>query len=1650
MRYILPVLISTMLALFVCQQSYGQISVTGATNTTPNLSTSYTTLANAITALNGITAISGSVTIALTAGHKETAPAGGYTISFTATSTAADTIIIDGSPSYDTIVANGGLTAGNLYDAVFKIIGSDYVTIKRFTLLENTANTTTALATNNMTEWGVALLRRATGQDGAQHNRIIDNIISLNRTYPNSFGIYSNVRHLPTTPLSTSDITSVTGSNLANKFYSNRISNVNMGIAVIGCNVDSRMDDSNDIGGASSLTGNTITNWGGNSLATAAFSGNFNTEYFGISMRNQKNNNISWNTITSSTSLGGSVAAAVRGIHNGTISGTVTPNFSTNIDFNTVTITDNLPNSTGTAGRLDGIVCENKLGTLSISNNTITGLAVATSASNKFMRCISNSASATDVYINYNSIFGNTSTASTSPGSFSGIEQTGIISNIVEINYNSVGDANTSTAAITYSVTPSSSATILGISNSPSTPTGASYVDLDYNSFYGFVTPGSASNRHIYLNLEHTTSFNSVMHVDYNEFVNIDAHTSNDVYLIQGTGVMAASAGAQLNVSHNSIVGSFTKSLGGGDVYLYNARGSSGIGNTMVEDGNNFSNITLTTSTVMHGWFNNEGVSAAGPEKSIINNIFENWSCGTSGSSTSNVIYCDWASGSSEVSRNTVSNITAYAALNGIFSAASNAALTIDGNAIFALESTTAALIGVTVSAGGTVSNNGINLQSSTATSVFGISLNTTGALANTIATYYNTVYLRATPPISAINFGTSCLTVKGNAMATTDQSIVRNNLLINTSTPKGNGKTSCLYNTGAHVITNYHPSSNNNDFWVGSLSTNATPPNSTITTDPTHVIYDDGPGGSNDKQDVAAFKSYVLGLGAETLSFSLMPDFYSSIPPVDLHLTSSAINCPIFDHGNSQNIPLVFSQSDQPVYGSTKRLVVWPYVTDIGADQVIVTDIWTGAINNSWNVNSNWSLGYYPNNAGVTAYIPKATGARPQPSIASGATWQVDNVFFQPGVAVPLLTSIGKLQVAGVVSGNVNSYSNYNGLVPDLVKGSIEMNGTCGTQIQGGLVFKNKKIFNFIINNNVQIPSITNGNQGIKVVNELSFGAGFTLNTGTSVSNNDENLTLVSTNDLTAHVAQLATSNDIIGDVTVERYVNSGLGAATTTPPVPAQHTKSWQFLSTPTGGISPTTTGQTVYQSWQESQVNTNGYGTLVVGNDATFDITTATASIEYWDPYAGTSSVGDWVDITNTGGKVYDQRGYQVFVRGDRTVTNPSAPPTPANLRTKGPLFTANNVPPATTVQPGGSGPTIRYTSIGNPYASPISLTALVSTGFSGVSPTIVVWDPLLYGSFGLGGYQYLTSTAGVWSASPGGTDFYSSSIPLSALQSSQAFLVTSSSTSATGNVTFNEAQKSTSYSLVNKSTEIPKRVIFTAALYTSDGNIADGNTVKFDDSYSNGIDNGDAYKFPNPGENFMLVRENKNLAIETRKSIAESDSLFYDLNKLKAQTYQLRFASQNLNEMGLRAYLIDKYLGKTSPLSLSDTTSINFVVTDEIKSYKNRFVVVFRRGEESLASSIDKVTTMPNKSGLVISPNPVTDKTVRFSMIAQNPDDYSVRLVSHTGQLIYSGHVRINDSKTIQTVTLRTAVSAGNYELTLISSEGKKWNEQVLIK
>ena len=858
------------------------VTVTNPTNATPALSASYTSLANAITALSGITAISGPVTLTCASSGAETAPAGGYAISFTAATTLANNVVIDGNGS--TITASAALTAGNLNDAIFKIIGSDYVTLKNFTMLENAANTTnTPAASNNMTEWGVALLY-ASATNGAQNNTIQNNTITLNRTYANTFGIYSNTRHSATDVLTAAEVTSAAGSNSGNKVYGNNISNVNFGIVFIGAGTTlAAIDNGNDIGGSSVSTGNTISNFGGGASLSAYVSLTGNN--YAIFDNQQINDNVSYNTITSASGLPMATITIGGILKNYSVAqpaaGTVT---TTNLNYNTVTIASS-PTTGGIIGvNSQGIATALSTATINMNNNSVINCAIqGASATTASITGVTNLSWAGVVAMNYNIITGNSSTATTS-GSFTGIANSGTIVTSLNIDNNQIG--NSSSGA--YTLSAAASGQVVGINNTGG-GTGST-LSISSNNFQGFVYSVASSGLFRCISTSVQVLTETISANNFNN-ITINSSASNGGFLIY-----ASSATPTVNITGNYVTTQWSNTNATGNVNnmaVYNA-GTSASGTSTIS-GNTFSNISFKTTTSFGAvvYWNVGNVAGTTHNTIFDNNIISNVSNTGIGAAAqaANLYGILIGYGNANViSNNQVNNLTAAGGTTiGIFGGAvsTNAAgnLTIRNNVIHDIKTTsvygTAAggaqgiqlqagpaanyiyknkiydISCVTASAytGGTAT--GMTISQATATSVTNIHNNYIGriyavnstyfqsvvgifhlnSVANTTNVYYNTINLDGTAG------GQSYCYYKNSATSKVD---LRNNIFTNNATP-GNGDEQMVYFFTGALSATYLTTSNNNIVYAG-------------TPDLLHLIYADGAVNAltNLQQTLSSFLSFV------------------------------------------------------------------------------------------------------------------------------------------------------------------------------------------------------------------------------------------------------------------------------------------------------------------------------------------------------------------------------------------------------------------------------------------------------------------------------------------------------------------------------------------------------------------------------------------------------------------------------------------------------------------------------------------------------------------------------------------------------------------------------------------------------------------------
>jgi hypothetical protein len=857
------------------------VTVTNPTSTTPNLAGTYPSLAGAITALSGITAISGPVTLTCDAAGTETAPAGGYTINFSALTTVSNNILIYGNGS--TITASPSLTVGTLNDAIFKIIGSDYVTLQGFTMNENAANTITNTATNNMTEWGVALLY-ADLTNGAQNNTILNNTIQLSRTYLNTFGIYSNTRHSATVVTVTAEVTSATGSNSGNKVYGNAISNVNYGIVFVGAGTTAAaMDNGNDIGGSSAATGNIISDWGGGA-APGLYVSVPATINYGIVDNHQINDNVSYNTITSATGL--SVPITFGGIVKTYTDGQPTGTITTTITNNTVTVT-NAPTTTGVVGISNGgLTPALSTATMNINNNTILNCAITGAATSAGMTAIANTSAPGVLNINNNIIRGNSTTATT--GSFAGIANSGAVVTTCNINNNQIGNA--SGGVITLSAPTTNQ--VVGVFNSGGAATCA--LSISGNNFQGF-NYGAASTGPFNCIITTPTVLSET--INSNNFNNLTINIS----LAITTGILIAADNSTPTVTINGNI--ITTQLSNINTtgtsnfrLISNTTGLPTTGSTTIS-GNNLSNVTFKSTTSNSNgaiiWESGNGTSCSHNiiiDGNTISNISNTAVISTQ---IGNVFGIRASKGCNNiVSNNIIHDITsaggrAFGIINGANSTNAVNSYSINNNTIYNIKTTSpynatsgaGAAIGIQLQNGPAIMNvyknkiyeisgvastgqsgtvSGIVTVLNLATSVVNIYNNYIGkvysptpayvntvsgfvfanTLSPTVNLYYNTVYLDGNNTV-----GSYCVQTQ---TATTNLNL-RNNIFINNMVPTGTYHQMVYFMYGT-LGTNYMTTSNNNLLYCGTPGTyNIIYADGTTTVTPLDI-----------QQTLPAFKAFV------------------------------------------------------------------------------------------------------------------------------------------------------------------------------------------------------------------------------------------------------------------------------------------------------------------------------------------------------------------------------------------------------------------------------------------------------------------------------------------------------------------------------------------------------------------------------------------------------------------------------------------------------------------------------------------------------------------------------------------------------------------------------------------------------------------------
>ncbi len=532
--------------------------------------------------------------------------------------------------------------------------------------------------------------------------------------------------------------------------------------------------------------------------------------------------------------------------------------------------------------------------------------------------------------------------------------------------------------------------------------------------------------------------------------------------------------------------------------------------------------------------------------------------------------------------------------------------------------------------------------------------------------------------------------------------------------------------------------------------------------------------------------------------------------------------------------------------------------------------------------------------------------------------------------------------------------------------------------------------VFYNLVNSNIYSTAT-----GLNVLGNLHITNSLSLSGNSKLNLASGNITLVSTANNTARILPIPASASIAygataGRFAIERYYpNNNL----------VTH-RAWRLVTV------PLTETNTIYDGWQLGGAaygaGNQHTGVLISGPQSTgngIDYSPLNNySLKQYDGINFTGIGNTHVPLSTAVGK-----GYFLFVRGDR---NPALTNVANSDYTT--LSSAGKIQlgPVTIDAP------YNFSLIGNPYVSPVNFASLDKLN---INPhRFYAWDPMLNA---VGGYVVMEDYAITGIFLP--TAPFSGSSQNNYIQSSQAFFVERMA-AGTANLTFKETDKASDYNpFIFKPQTVkgnePELIQANIYLLNQDGSksIADGCLTACGNAYSDDVNQEDALKFGNINESFCLLRHNARLAVERRPAITASDTLYYQLNRVVRRSYQLSFIC-NLDSTGRAGFLEDSYSKISTPINLSGTTILSFIVdTAAGSSLPGRFKMVFKSVPVVKPFSFNSVKANRQGNGIAVQ----------------------WKVHNDTGMFAYNIEQSTTNDRfeTVQTILAKDSVSASAYYL-----------------
>lgn len=887
-----------------------------------NIPSTYTSIASVVNDLN-LLGISGNVTLNIASGYTETVPFGGLELTATGTSINSITFQNGGvGPNPILYAYSGGIRTSSMaiQDGIFRLIGSDFVTIDGIDLRDLNTTTLTTM------EYGYALYK-TNATDGCQNVTIKNCSISLSRdnngngAKPAIAGsrAIDVVNSTATTATTALVVTSPLGSHSNNKFYKNTIQNCNVAISLIGFKDSSpysNADQNNDVGGSSAATGNSILGFGGSYPS--------NNAAYGVYAENQYGFSISNNYINNYNGLGKKHTNTVKAVLTNSISGS-----TLSITNNTITLI------TDTAVFIRGIenTGSSTTNTVNISGNSIINCDHSSTINHDF-RGILNDAISDELNI-INNLFQNNKTKANA-GTYTMIHNNKEVNNTINITANSILSSTLTFGGIGYS---------LGyLAILTSTAGNSAQTTINSNTITGMVFNGGYTTGGISFIVNDATSLSGSSIITNNVIGPTTIPCTNLSYLINNNN---SSKNILINNNYNS--GPIVYNYSGISSTFSGIHSQNSVGSgTIIVSSNLLSNITVSGTTPFEGI----GISNNNHVQIVTSNTVIGTKAGT-GSITG--IANSPSMPGSDTRNNYISNFNGAGPVYGMWQYSGPGYVrTATSNTIHALQSVANTTVCGIIISGGDIrilKNKIYNIESIGTSScvvsgilLFGVGSSPTITIANNMIgdlrapfansntfahsiigiclgqvnaggsynVLCNSVFLNTTS--SGINFSSTCLVHSPNPNSTWVPLFLNNNIFINKSIPKGSGCTSA-FSRASNSLANFNIASDRNIFYAG-------------TPGPNNLIYNDYGG------NYQTLTSYQIGVAPRDAN-SITEDtpFLGTIGSFTnfLHIDPSSLS---LSESNAANLLGITDDYDTDIRQGNPGYAGTGTAPDIGADE--------------------------------------------------------------------------------------------------------------------------------------------------------------------------------------------------------------------------------------------------------------------------------------------------------------------------------------------------------------------------------------------------------------------------------------------------------------------------------------------------------------------------------------------------------------------------------------------------------------------------------------------------------------------------------------------------------------------------------------------